>query len=41
MEIPKKIRDHGRLNRYRKQENIMEMLREANEMFHEANVNFE
>jgi len=40
MQIPSKIRDHGRLNRYRKQPNIMEMLKESNEMFKKVNENF-
>lgn len=41
MEIPSKIRDHGRLNRYVKQPRIMEMLKESNEMLKKANENFE
>ena len=40
MEIPGKIRDHGRLNRYKKQPDIMNMLKETNEMFRRVNENF-
>ena len=40
MQIPRNIRDHGRLNRYRKQPRIMEMLCESNEMLEKANKNF-
>lgn len=41
MEIPTKIRDHGRLNRYKRQPNIMDMLYESNEMLKKVNENFE
>ena len=41
MQIPSKIRDHGRLNRYRKQPTIMDMLEESNAMFKSVNENFE
>ncbi len=40
MEIPSKIRDHGRLNRYVKQPHIMDMLKESNAMLKKANENF-
>ena len=40
MQIPRKIRDHGRLNRFRKELNILEMLDEAIDMLVKANKNY-
>ncbi|WP_405294388.1 phosphorylcholine transferase LicD [Methanobrevibacter sp.] len=39
MKIPNKMRDHRRLNRYVKQENIIKMLEESNDMIIKVNRN--
>jgi len=40
MQIPRKIRDHGRLNKFKKRENVMEMLEEGINMLKKANENY-
>ena len=40
LRIPKKVRDHKRLNRFIKEENIMEMLQEGIDMLKKANANY-
>ena len=40
LQIPRKIRDHGRLNKFKKQENVMEMLDEGIIMLKKANENY-
>lgn len=40
MQIPHKIRDHGRLNKFKKRENIMELLDEGITMLKKANENY-
>ncbi|WP_405294392.1 LicD family protein [Methanobrevibacter sp.] len=40
MQIPRKIRDHGRLNKFKKRENVMEMLDEGIDMLKKANENY-
>ena len=40
MQIPRKIRDHGRLNKFKKRENIMELLDEGITMLKNANENY-
>lgn len=41
LRIPKKIRDHKRLNRFIQEENILEMLQEGIDMLQKANENLE
>ena len=41
MRIPSKVRDHKRLNRYVKKDNIIEVLREEIDLLKKANKNFE
>ena len=40
MKIPKKMRDHGRLNRYRDVENIEEIFEKASKDLENTNNNF-
>ncbi|MBR4448491.1 phosphorylcholine transferase LicD [Methanobrevibacter sp.] len=40
MQIPKKVRDHGRLNRYRSAENIMDILEECIGLLKKANERY-
>ena len=40
LKIPGKIRDHGRLNKYKKHENIIEILNEGIEMLKKANETY-
>lgn len=40
MQIPNKIRDHGRLNKFKKEENIIELLEEGINMLKAANQNY-
>ena len=40
LQIPRKIRDHNRLNKFRRQENIMEILEECVELLKKANERY-
>ena len=40
LQIPKKIRDHNRLNKFRKAENIMEILEECIDLLKKANARY-